>query len=214
MGKHSLQQDPRISNVVKGVLAMGAVAASTGAIPAIPAMASTINVPGGGSFDVPLGREFDDQVQQINQAFSDHADQLKPLLDSVTPQAPLKAFETPRVADNVPGAKALDAARTKVGAEYSWGASGPWAFDCSGFTKWAYKQAEIDIPRTSFEQSLIGRPVAYQELQPGDLIIQNDGAHVAMYAGNGQILHASQSGEPVEYAHLNPDSMVTARRIQ
>jgi len=79
--------------------------------------------------------------------------------------------------------------------------------------QWAYKQAGIQLPRTSFEQSHVGKPVAFQDLQPGDLVIQNGGGHVAMYAGDGKILQAPQSGETVSYAHLDPDSVVTARRV-
>ncbi|MBB5913876.1 cell wall-associated NlpC family hydrolase [Nocardia transvalensis] len=190
-------------------------------MPAISAQAATINVPGFGNFDVPLAPEYDQQVAQANQALADHADEIKGFQQSlaapqaIAPQAP-NAAPAPNLFDqtqHTTGIAALDAARSKVGAQYVWGGNGPNGFDCSGLVKWAYKQAGIDLPRTSFEQSHVGKPVAFQELQPGDLIIQNGGGHVAMYAGDGRILHASQSGEPVEYAHLDPDSIVTARRV-
>lgn len=224
MGKHSLQRESRLPNSVKGVMVFGAVAATTGAIPAIPAMAATINVPGFGNFDVPVSPAFDQQVGQVNQALSDHADQIKGAQQALSSQA--IAPSAPNVAPNPMGGLfsqpqqahalgdvALDAARSKIGADYVWGASGPSNFDCSGLVQWAYKQAGIELPRTSFEQSHVGKPVAYQELKPGDLVIQNGGGHVAMYAGDGKILQAPQSGETVSYAHLDPDSVVTARRV-
>ncbi|MBF6328872.1 C40 family peptidase [Nocardia transvalensis] len=189
-------------------------------------MAATINVPGVGNFDVPVGPEFDQQVGQVNQALADHADQIKQVQQQLAPQAiapgqpapgvPGFAPVMPGVFDhqqNGPGFVALDAAKSKVGAQYVWGATGPSNFDCSGLVKWAYKQAGIDLPRTSFEQSHVGKPVALHDLQPGDIIISEGGGHAALYAGDGKILQASQSGEPVDYAHLNPDSIVTARRV-
>lgn len=223
MGKHSLQRESRLPNSVKGAMVFGAVAATTGAIPAIPAMATTINVPGFGNFDVPTSPEFDQQVGQVNQALADHADQIKGVQQALSSQA--IAPGAPNVAPSPMGGMfsqpqqhgigdvALDAARTKIGSEYVWGGSGPANFDCSGLVQWAYKQAGIQLPRTSFEQSHVGKPVAFQELQPGDLVIQNGGGHVAMYAGDGKILQAPQSGETVSYAHLDPDSVVTARRV-
>jgi cell wall-associated NlpC family hydrolase len=224
VGKHSLQRESRLPNSVKGALVCGAVAATTGAIPAIPAMAATINVPGVGNFDVPLGSEFDQQVSQANQVLADHADQIKGVQQALSSQAiapsipnaaqnPMSGmFGQPQQQHGV-GDVALDAARSKIGADYVWGASGPANFDCSGLVQWAYKQAGIQLPRTSFEQSHVGKPVAFQDLKPGDLVIQNGGGHVAMYAGDGKILQAPQSGETVSYAHLDPDSIVTARRV-
>ncbi|MBV7701476.1 C40 family peptidase [Nocardia nova] len=187
-------------------------------------MAATINVPGVGNFDVPLGSDFDQQVSQANQVLADHADQIKGVQQALSSQAiapsipnaaqnPMSGmFGQPQQQHGV-GDVALDAARSKIGADYVWGASGPSNFDCSGLVQWAYKQAGIQLPRTSFEQSHVGKPVAFQDLKPGDLVIQNGGGHVSMYAGDGKILQAPQSGETVSYAHLDPDSIVTARRV-
>lgn len=228
MGKHSLQRDSKLPNSVKGALMLGAVAATTGTFPAI-ASAASINIPGVGNFDVPGGPALDQQVGQVNQALADHADQIKAAEHAITPQAIAPGQPAPGIPGFAPvmpglfgqqqqqnftiGSKALDIARTKVGSDYVWGASGPANFDCSGLVQWAYKQVGIELPRTSFEQSHVGRPVAFRDLQPGDLIIQEGGGHVAMYAGDGKILQAPQAGETVSYAHLNPDSIVTARRV-
>ncbi|WP_431953810.1 C40 family peptidase [Nocardia lijiangensis] len=216
MGKHSLQRESRLPNSVKGALVMGAVAA-TGAMPAVPAMAATINIPGIGGFDVPVPQEFEQPVQQLNQQLSQAlaapqgaAPQQAPL---AAPQFPNFQMPNPFEVQNSPGDVALDAAKSKVGAMYSWGAAGPSSFDCSGLVKWAYRQAGIDLPRTSFEQSHVGAPVAFQDLQPGDIVVTNGGGHVGLYAGDGKLLNAVQSGQPVSYTPLRPDMVVTARRI-
>jgi cell wall-associated NlpC family hydrolase len=65
---------------------------------------------------------------------------------------------------------AVAAALTKVGAAYVSGATGPSSFDCSGLTSWAFRQAGIAIPRTSFAQFATGAPVAAKSLQAGDLV--------------------------------------------
>lgn len=217
MGKHSLQRESRLPNSVKGALVMGAVAASTGAMPAIPAMAATINVPGIGDFDVPVPPEFDQQAQdlgkQLTQALA--SVQAAPAPEAASPSLPgLLAPAMPQLFhQNTASDIALDAAKSKIGAQYSWGASGPFSFDCSGLVQWAYRQAGIELPRTSFEQSHVGAPVAFENLQPGDIVVTNGGGHVGLYAGDGKLLNAVQSGQPVSYTPLRPDMVVTARRM-
>ncbi|WP_333619211.1 C40 family peptidase, partial [Dietzia sp.] len=104
------------------------------------------------------------------------------------------------------GEEVLAAGQTKIGSPYVWGATGPDSFDCSGFTSWAYQQAGISIPRTSQAQASGGTQVSRDDLQPGDLVTFYDGAsHVGIYAGDGQVLHASTEGVPVGYSPV--DSM-------
>lgn len=92
---------------------------------------------------------------------------------------------------------AVDAALSKLGAPYVYGASGPSAYDCSGLTSWAWAQAGVKIPRTSSGQARL-KSVPLDQLQPGDLITYYSPVHhVAMYIGNGQIVHASTEGKPV-----------------
>ncbi len=220
MGKHSLQRDSRLPNSVKGAVVMGALAATTGAMPAIPAMAATINIPGVGNFDVPVPQEYEAPVQQLNQQIQQAVSampnaQAPGAQQQVAPGVPNFAPNMPGMFNPAPSASdiALDAAKTKVGAMYSWGAAGPSNFDCSGLVQWAYRQAGIELPRTSFEQSHVGAPVAFHNLQPGDIVVTNGGGHVGIYAGDGKLLNAVQSGEPVSYTPLRADQVVTARRI-
>ncbi|WP_051133587.1 C40 family peptidase [Nocardia paucivorans] len=192
---------------------MGAVAATTGTMPAIPAMAATttIDIPGIGKFDVEVPDQFQQQAEDLNE-------QLQQTLSAPGPAFELPNFIPPDLAPPAPqqataGDIALDAAKTKVGAMYSWGAAGPHTFDCSGLVQWAFRQAGVELPRTSFEQSHVGAPVAFQNLRPGDIVVTNGGGHVGIYAGDGKLLNAVQSGQPVSYTNLTPDEVVTARRI-
>lgn len=112
------------------------------------------------------------------------------------------------------GAQALALARTKLGAPYVWGADGPSAFDCSGLMKWAFEKVGKDLPRNSAAQSEVGEPVSKDELQPGDMVFFYDPvSHVGIYAGDGKVLHASTSGEPVKYSDVDAMPWNSARRI-
>ncbi len=96
-------------------------------------------------------------------------------------------------------ASAVQAALSKQGSPYAWGAEGPSRFDCSGLMYWAYEQVGVDIPRSSSAQSQTGKPVSAGELQPGDLIFYySPVSHVAMYVGNGKAVHAPTSGSVVK----------------
>lgn len=96
------------------------------------------------------------------------------------------------------------AALSKIGSPYGWGAAGPSQFDCSGLMFWAYAQNGKSIPRTSQAQLAGGTPVSMSDLQPGDIIGYYPGVtHVGMYVGNGQVVHASDYGIPVQVVPLN-----------
>lgn len=95
---------------------------------------------------------------------------------------------------------AFGAARAAVGLPYAWGQAGPTAFDCSGLMQWAYARAGVAIPRTSQAQAHAGQPVPLSQARPGDLVVyRSDASHVAMYAGNGQVIHAPYPGARVRY---------------
>jgi peptidoglycan DL-endopeptidase CwlO len=102
--------------------------------------------------------------------------------------------------------RAVNAAMSRRGDAYVWGGTRPGGFDCSGLTLWSYAQAGITLPRTSRAQYGVGRPVPKDQLRPGDLLFYGGGAasihHVAMYVGDGNIVHASTFGVPVKSAPL------------
>lgn len=118
-------------------------------------------------------------------------------------EAPVAEAPAPAPVQSV-GEKVLEAARSAVGSPYVYGANGPSAFDCSGLTSWAYRQAGVSIPRTSQAQASAGTPVSLDALQPGDIIVYYSGAsHVGIYTGHGTIIDALNSGTPVGERSLN-----------
>lgn len=109
-------------------------------------------------------------------------------------------------------AAAIAAARSALGTPYIWGATGPSGFDCSGLMQWSYARAGVQLPRTSQEQRYAGRQIPLSQARPGDLVTyRSDASHVAMYMGNGQVIHAPYPGAPVRYDPVNmlPVSSVT-----
>ncbi|MFL4905898.1 NlpC/P60 family protein [Streptomyces sp. MMS24-I2-30] len=99
------------------------------------------------------------------------------------------------------GRKAIAFATSQIGKPYVWGAQGPNSFDCSGLTSQAWLAAGIPIPRTSQEQWRQLKHVPVESMRPGDLIIYFSGAtHVALYIGDGQIIHAPRPGRWVTVA--------------
>ncbi|GAA1840008.1 hypothetical protein GCM10009772_17090 [Pseudonocardia alni subsp. carboxydivorans] len=113
------------------------------------------------------------------------------------------------------GAQALAQAKQQLGKPYKWGATGPSAFDCSGLMVWAFEQIGVDLPRTSSAQSQMdGTPVSKSQLKPGDLVFfYSPVSHVGIYAGNGKVLHASTSGEPVKYSDIDAMPFHNAVRV-
>lgn len=112
------------------------------------------------------------------------------------------------------GAKALAFARTQLGKPYQYGATGPKAYDCSGLTGAAWKAAGVTLPRTSQQQFAVGQKVAKADLRPGDLVFfyGDQPTHVALYVGDGQIIHAPRPGKTVEYSKLAYMPFSGARR--
>ena len=111
------------------------------------------------------------------------------------------------------GETALAWARKQLGKPYVFGATGPDSFDCSGLTLGAWKAAGVSLDRVSQAQFRNGRAVSKSDLQPGDLVFfYDDLSHVALYAGNGTIIHAARPGTNVKYAKLDSMPFAGARR--
>ncbi|MBF6165105.1 C40 family peptidase [Streptomyces gardneri] len=176
-------------------VAAGAVGAATlGAflLPAAPASAQPVTIPGVGTFEVP------------NEL------PVPPALPGVELPGPAPL---PFAAPKSSGEVALDAALSKVGSPYVYGAAGPNSFDCSGLVQWSYRQAGVELPRTSGAQLAAGSPVSVDDLQPGDLVSFYGGGHSGLYAGDGNVVHAATSGTPVQVAPISSMPIAGARRF-
>ena len=95
-----------------------------------------------------------------------------------------------------------------VGNRYKYGGTNPnTGVDCSGFTSYVMRHAaEVELPHSSGGQSRMGRVVSSSEMRPGDIICYGSGKrinHVALYIGNGQIVHASTERTGIKVSRWN-----------
>jgi len=94
-----------------------------------------------------------------------------------------------------------------VGAPYRYGGMTPKGFDCSGLVLYSYRQAGVALPHSTDQQRHLGKPVRRSELRPGDLVFFDQQGkkhgHVAIYVGNGEMVHAPSSGKRVRRDRLD-----------
>ena len=101
----------------------------------------------------------------------------------------------------------------QVGKAYTYGGVGPDSFDCSGLTMVAYSQVGIALPHSASGQTAFGTPVDRSQLLPGDLVFfYSPISHVAIYIGNGLIVHASTPATGVKVSPIF-GAYATARRL-
>ncbi|VIN84304.1 phage cell wall hydrolase [Clostridioides difficile] len=106
-------------------------------------------------------------------------------------------------------------AKKHLGKPYKWGGNGPSNFDCSGLMVYCFKKVNVNLPRTSRQQATKGKKVEKNNLQAGDLVFfHNPVSHVGLYIGNGEYLHAPQTGDVVKISKLSGrKDFNTARRV-
>jgi len=115
---------------------------------------------------------------------------------------------------NTVGSQALQAAITREGDPYVWGAAGPGEFDCSGLVVWAYAQEGIALPHYTGSLWNSGMHVARSDLEPGDLVFFfSDISHVGIYLGDGMMIDAPDFGETVKVEPVYWSAYVGAVRI-
>ncbi|WP_344389711.1 C40 family peptidase [Streptomyces vastus] len=111
------------------------------------------------------------------------------------------------------GEAALRYAVEQIGKPYEWGAEGPDTYDCSGLTSEAWAYAGQTVPRTSQEQWDQLDRVPLSELRPGDLVVYfPEATHVALYLGNGKVIHAPRPGATVKVSPLAANPVLGAVR--
>lgn len=100
----------------------------------------------------------------------------------------------------------INLAKDHLGESYVWGGTTlGGGVDCSGFTQALYRKMGYSIPRTSRSQAVSGNKVSASELKPGDLVFYGSSSyinHVAMYIGNGQVIHASNRRDGIKISNM------------
>jgi len=120
--------------------------------------------------------------------------------------------------------KMLKNAKNHLGERYVWGGTKPNAFDCSGYMQYLYRKEGVELPRTAYAQSKVGKKVSRFELKKGDLLFfltdKSRGipvTHVGMYLGNDKFIHAASKKKGIIISSFSKSRysrlFVTARRI-
>ena len=102
--------------------------------------------------------------------------------------------------------KIISIGKSKLGSPYVFGSTGPYSFDCSGFTSDVFAQVGISLPRVASSQAYGGKKVAKANLQKGDLVFFNTYggiSHVGIYIGSGNFIHASSYNSGVTISNIN-----------
>lgn len=98
-------------------------------------------------------------------------------------------------------------AKKQVGKRYVWGATGPYAFDCSGLVQYVYRKAgKKTLPRTTYLQVKKGKRVSLNKLKKGDLLFWGSASapyHVGIYIGGGKYIHAATPSQGVRKQTLS-----------
>lgn len=103
------------------------------------------------------------------------------------------------------GARVAMLARSRIGTPYRYGGADPTGFDCSGLVYWSYRQAGVEVPRTSQAQFKAAVKIAPSTAVAGDLLFFQDQqklSHVGIYLGDGLFVHAPETGAEVRVASV------------
>ncbi len=150
----------------------------------------------------------EDEIRELNEAIEraealarERAAAEAALAAAAQPSGPIGV--TPEAvgaepASNPQAQAAVEAALSQIGKPYQWGAAGPDTYDCSGLTMWAWAQAGVGLPHNSGMQYDATSRVAWEDLEPGDLLFFGAPIHhVGMYIGNNQMVEAPYTGMQV-----------------
>lgn len=138
-------------------------------------------------------------------------------LEEASIEADAQAAQPGQTDDTSVRQQVVDYAMQFVGGRYKYGGSDPHTgVDCSGFTRYVMQNgAGVSLNRSSGSQATQGRSISAAEMQPGDLIFYSNGSrinHVALYIGDGQIVHASTERTGIKtspWNYRNPVKIVS-----
>jgi cell wall-associated NlpC family hydrolase len=112
------------------------------------------------------------------------------------------------------GERAARIAKRYLGVPYIYGGASPGGFDCSGLVMYVYAQVGVSLPHNAAAMYSYGSPVAYGDLQAGDLVFFSGLGHMGIYIGGGQFIHAPHTGDVVKISNMSDHGgYVGARRL-
>lgn len=110
------------------------------------------------------------------------------------------------------GKSVISYAKNFIGNPYVYGGSSLTnGTDCSGFVKSVYSHFGVSLPRTSYNMRSVGERVSYSDMQPGDIVCYS--GHVALYMGDGRVVHALNERVGITTSNVNYDKILTIRRV-
>lgn len=184
-------------NILKSLVVFGFVISGFG-VATVEAQAATYTVRSGDT----LARLFPSNWQAVASKYGINANLIYPGQvfsdDGVggTRVAGVSTYTKP--SQNLVGTYRSVPTYLAVGKPYVWGAEGPYAFDCSGLTRYLAAQMGLSVVGNSYSQMNGLRAISYGEMLPGDIIVMNGGNHVGTYLGNGQLIHALNPSQGVQ----------------
>ncbi|MFC7344009.1 C40 family peptidase [Saccharopolyspora griseoalba] len=135
--------------------------------------------------------QMDSQIAEVKEQYSSLSEEDKDVLEGAS-----SAVE--QLTGSGSAIEAVNAALSKQGSPYVYGAKGPEEFDCSGLVQWSYKQAGVSLPSSTRSQVSVGKEVSQSNMKPGDIIFfYSSASHNGIYLGNGKMVHAPTEGQDV-----------------